>query len=919
MAGSRLGDGLDTAERGKAMGGPHRSASFAALVGFCMGGAVLSPAPVAAADPADDKELLRLRPQQKSVPAKSDPTEEIVVVASRLNITPEESTKEVQIYTKETIERSGQGTVSGFLNTLPVVSQVLDPGGLQTAYNSTGIRLHGLPLGATLVLVDGQRVAGSTAVAFFDMFDLSNIPLAAVERIEISPQGSSAIYGSDAIAGALNIVMKKNVEGLTGSVRYGFADDTHELNASLAGGGHWAKGTYSFVATYTGTSELLGKDRELGASEDFTRFGSVDSRLTVGNPGNVFSTTGANLPGLTAPYAAVPAGFTGPPSIAEFTSTAGQLNKFSRYSQYGLSPESDRVGLIASGTYDLGPETEFSLRLLYSHGWQQNHLVPAGLLIGTPAFQSYKVSAANPYNPFGVQVGIGYFFPGSRINTIDTDFYMPSIDVKGAITERWSWEVAGWASMDRQRVLSSNVPNQTAVQAALNSSNPATALNPFVAGSPGSSELVNSVLFTDDQRFNGNTFSGTAFVRGDLFKLPAGDVTLVMGSQIDQTSLHMEDVVTGINPAGLRSPNVSRTSYGVFGETRIPVLGPLGSHGDNLLEVTGAGRYDHFSDFGGNWTAEAGVVSHPLQGLSLRANWGQSFKAPSLYQLNAIQSTSVLAVFDPLRGASSGISLITGGNPHLQPQTGSSYSFGLSYEDGIAPGLMISVSNWNIHQSNSIQVLTQQVIVNNESLFPGAVTRAASCVGGPPCPIVSVDRRYTNFGEIEVAGIDYLASYRFSAVGVEWQPEISATQTYEYNVATQPSQPTTSRVSKANDDLNWAPRWKGRVALNAHKGAWSAVLAGRYTGSYRDYDPLPSGTFLKLGDIWYVDANFRCDLGALGTGVPLLKNLVLEVGAVNLFDQQPQFSNLFSGVFGYDLLEADIRGRFVYFHIEARL
>jgi iron complex outermembrane receptor protein len=643
----------------------------------------------------------------------------------------------------------------------------------------------------------------------------------------------------------------------------------------------------------------------------------VDSRYTVGNPGNIFSVSGANLPGVGAPYAAVPQGFTGPPTQAAYAATAGQLNKLSLFSDIGLIPESDRAGLLASGSYDLTSSSQLFARFLYSHVKQDQDAGPAGFLFGSPAFQAYTVSAANPFNPFGETVGIGYVFPGTTLNTYSTDFLMPTLGVRGQFGASWQWEVAAWGSSEREKVTISGQPKSN-LQAALNSSDPNSALNPFIDGAPGSTQLVNSVLYTDVQNYRGNSFSASALLRGSPIRLPSGALQLALGAEFTHTTLHAEDDSGNGSPINLTSPTVGRKNYAVYGEAKIPVLGPSAKGAEDLLDVTVAGRFDHFDDFGGKWTAEAGGALHPLPGLSLRAHWGQSFKAPSLLQLFETQNTFVRPIVDPLTGATTPVTVTTGGNPHLQPISGQSHSFDLVYMDAAVAGLEVSLTNWSIHENNSIQVLNTQVIVNHETEFPGAVVRAPSCASGPPCPIVSVNSTFTNFGAIDVAGIDYLLSYRFSLAGIEWQPSISATQTYRYTVAFQPGESATDRVSQANDDTNWAPRWKGTVAVQILKEEWSGRVAARFIGSYRDYDPLLNGTYLTLGNVWYVDVNLRYGLERLSGAPRWLQGLGLEIGAVNLFNRQPQFSNQVSGFYGFDYLQADMRGRFIYGQLAGR-
>jgi iron complex outermembrane receptor protein len=870
--------------------------------------------------PATDATTAGPRGKEPSSPqavTKTAKTEEILVTGTHLELKKGEGAQEVQVYTQETIRRSGQTTVADFLSTLPSVSLIVDPGSLQTGNLATGVRLHGLPLGTTLVLIDGRRIETSATAAFNDIFDLTYLPLGVVDRIEVLPQGSSAIYGSDAIGGVVNIILKKNFDGFAGSAKYGAADGTSEFNTSLAWGGRWERAAFSVVGSFLTQSELTGKERPLTADANYTRFGSTDRRLTVGNPGNVFSVNGTNLPGLNAPYAAVPAGFVGTPSVSEFTGTAGQLNKFSEFSGFGLIPESNRIGLLANGTYDLSTNTQLYAQLLYSRVDQDQHLLPNGFLNGSPGFQSYTVSAANPFNPFGETVGIGYFFPGTYLDSFRTDYFLPSLGIRGQLIGAWTWELTAWDSLDNTEKTLSGQARASTLQAALNSPNPATALNPFVAGAPGSQQLIDSVLYADDQRYHGNSFTTSALLRGPVVALPGGDLTVALGSEFTRQILHVEDDAGASNP--YRFSSVGRNAYAAYGEARVPIIGPRVDGMDDRFAITGAQRYDHFDQFGGKWTNQFGGEVRPLAHFLLRADWGRSFKAPSLYQLNLGQVITQQGIVDPLTGKTNGATVIAGGNPNLNPETGQSHSFGLVYSDGVVRGLDVSVTNWIVNLHNSIQALNPQVIVNNAGYFPGAVVRAPNCAGGPPCPIVSVNRTFTNFGDINAAGLDYLIKYRFAAAGVQWIPSVNATQTYRYTAAFQPGQPASNRVSQANDDGNWAPRWKGTTSLGFERGPWSGVVAGRYVGSYRDYDKLENGTYPHIGSIWYADANLRFQLESLGRASEWLRRMAVEIGGVNIFDRQPQFSTMFSGAYGFDILQADMRGRFLYVQLDKQL
>src|SRR5262249_12510766 len=152
--------------------------------------------------------------------------------------------QEVKIYTREQIDQSGGTTLAEFIDTLPDVSLSIKEDGFQTLSGTTTVQLHGLPVGTTLILINGHRVETSGAAQAYGLtyFDLNSIPLAAVERIELLAQGSSAVYGSDAIAGVINIILKSRFSGLEANGQYGFAAGTHQQQADFTWGKAGNKG-----------------------------------------------------------------------------------------------------------------------------------------------------------------------------------------------------------------------------------------------------------------------------------------------------------------------------------------------------------------------------------------------------------------------------------------------------------------------------------------------------------------------------------------------------------------------------------------------------------------------------------------------------------------------------------------------------
>lgn len=841
------------------------------------------------------------KPDEQTYQRTSTPLEEVVVTGSHL-AQPGEAAQSVLLYTRDQIQKSGQTDIGSFLNTLPDVSVASNPTGFRTTGGATTVQLHGLPIGTTLVLINGRRLGPSSAQAVdsVNAFDLNNIPIAAVERIEVLSTGSSAIYGSDAIAGVVNIILKNNFDGFEANAKYGSASGTDEKDADLAWGHSWNRGTFSIVGSYLSQSELQGSERGITSSGDvFSRFGAPSGTAPYFcAPGNIYSVDNSTpLPGLgSATFAAIPVGSSGQPSQAEFVPTAGKLNMCSASATPYLTfiPKSEREEVYAHGTYQLSPSIELFTEQMYSHLQQFTALGPP-YLFGLPGFQSYTVPATNPYNPFGTAVGVGLSLPaiGREELQLPSDFYRALVGARGTLGKSWDWEVAAWDVGDSSTLTATNLLNPAAVGSALNSTNPATALNPFVAQGIGSPALLQSLVQNVIVKTRQQQLSINAVIRGTLFDLPAGSVALAFGGEFDHTKLTNDPVqFSASQPADFH-----RNTSAVFAELRVPILGgPGDSRSHDQLVATIAGRYDHDEYFGSVTTPQYGLEWRPIKALLLRGTYSRAFKAPDLATLFAPTVTSPNVVIDPRNGgAEFGITDHGGGNQNLRPETAVSYTEGFVFQPEVIPGFQVSVTNWSIDESNSVQDLDDQVVVDNEASFPGRVVRNSAGI------ITDVNTTFLNFGQIKVRGIDYHVSWKGTFSIGEFQPSIGVSQTYSYNAALVPGAPPTDRDSIANLDLNWAPRWKGTLGISYSRGPIVAAVSGRYIGKYRDYLPLVDGDFQTLGDFWLWDANVRFNFS---------KRAYIELGGINLFNTLPQFSN--NGGTGFDGTQADIRGRFLY-------
>lgn len=831
--------------------------------------------------------------------------EEVVVTGSRLTRKSQEGAQEVRTYSSEQIAQGGQTTVADFLNTLPDVSLAATENGAKTVAGATTVSLHGLPFGTTLVLINGHRLETSGFNQAGDFFDLNNIPLAAVDRIEVVSAGSSAVYGSDAIAGVVNIILRKDIDDLETSLKYGSASDLVEWNGSVAWGKRWDRGSFSVVGGYQTRNDLTVDDRALTASNNYTAYGGQDNNGNTCKRGNVYSADGVTpLPGLgTATYAAVPAGFLGMPSIQEFAATAGTLNECSYSAGSSIIPATQRTGILAQGGFSITPSVEFFAEAIYSRVLQYQSIgYPE--LFGQPGFQQFTVSASNPFNPFGTVVGISEFVANiPQRATNDTTFTRPLVGLRGSFLDNWRWEFTAFRSEDSAHLRYANfIVDNNGLQNALNSSNRLTALNPFIDGPLGPTALLQPYFSDQLSTALGREQTLSGYLRGDVPALPAGPVEVAVGAEYTRDLLRSTQSFGGPSVTN----EFDRRSSAAFAEAHIPLLRDSGgTRNEDTLAATVAGRFDQYSDFGHTTTPQFAVEWRPFHTLLFRSTYAKSFKAPPLFDLYFAQVSAPVLVRDPTTGQLVRVTQLSGGNPSLAPETGSSHTAGFVWSSTAIPDLRVSGTQWRVTEKNAIETLSARLIVANEDLFPGRVIRNGSGT------ITEVNTTFANFGSIDVEGVDYRIDYHYQTRLGDFSPSINLTQTYRYREAYVPGSPPVDGTSVALDSLNWAPRYKGALALGWTRGPYSAALNGRYVGRYQDYDSTQI-----IGNFWLFDVNARCNVGQslLGSS-PALKGLYVVFGGANLFDRQPQYSNYQFGAYGYDATQADIRGRYLYVQV----
>lgn len=828
--------------------------------------------------------------------------QKIEVTGSRLRRIAAEGPVPVNTYGREDIEKSGQPTLERFLSSLSEVSMAAGEGSFGATAGQGTVQLRGLPLGSTLTLINGRRVqaVGSSSGNYFN---LNLIPLSAVERVEVLPVGSSAVYGGDALAGVVNVILKKSVDGMALDARLGSAKGIGDGSVSLAGGGSSESGSFLLLGSYSKRSPLTMAERAFFRDADYRRYGGTDQRTRTCAPGTVSSASGANLSGLGSSFAGIPSVPAGQTlTAADFVATAGVANLCSGQATghgYTLVHGLETLGLHASGERYLSgawsvfgelTRTEDRLRSDEAALTLNNVLVPA----------------SNRYNPFGVDVRVtGALGSENGLQTIDrrTSFTRALLGVRGDLGAGWDFEATGSSSRDSGTSRTSGVTaNAAARTAALASANAETALNPFTAGRAASDEVLRAIWPESLRTSHGKRDQLSGFARGPLLALPAGPLEAIAGVETGRDS-YDSSIPGSFAIAG------ERTQRAVYAELRAPLLrsSPPAGRGWDLAALTLAARRDSYSDFGSAATYQAGLEVRPARTLLLRASAATSFKPPTLLQTNVPEQsfpTEAFGLVDPARGNEPvvGGEVVRSTNPALGPERGKAYALGAVWEPDGMLGTRFGLTGWKVRINDLIGLAFPQVLVNNEGLFPGVVTRGPASGGGPG-PITRVLWGEVNYGAVDTSGVDLEASHAWKAMGGTWTAAAAVTRARKYQVVLAPSVPAEDRLGRRFYDF-WSPAWKGRLSLGYGQESWSLGVTSRFVGAYKD-----SGTSNRgLGNTWTHDLSASLDLVKFGLASrAMVKGATLSAGIVNVTDRQPEFVE--TSPF-YDPTQADWRGRY---------
>jgi len=811
---------------------------------------------------------------------------EIVVTGSLIKRTDTETPSPVQIISAEDIKNSGYTNVSDVLRTLSANgSGTLNQGfGQAFAAGASGIALRGLSVGDTLTLIDGQRMVSYPLSDDGErsFVDVTAIPINAVEGIDVVKDGASALYGADAIAGVVNVKLKKSYVGAEFTAEAGtsqFGDGTTEHANGIWGMGDLASDGYNFYVAldWHHSDKILGANRnDAFTTTDWsslpngvnTRPGAIGASSLVYpdsvsgyliNPNTASGQPYAFLPGCDqASQNANKCTFAFPGTIQSPTT---QINLLARFTK---SLANDWTATVTGSVFDSSAQqiaaTTFG-HAFSNTGQEQGSIVnitfSPGKLAGTVVYPVLTLPATSSLNPFGTAANLVYSFPdvGPYQVDVDTITYRLFGDVNGKAA---GWDIHGdvgvmYASMT-QKIFGELVPG--AAQTALNNGT-------YIPGVSTNGQA----LFAGENSDHPSSTLGVVDLTGahDLVEMPGGPLSMVVGGQYIHKALNAQNpppVVSGVQEGTIAFAVGSQDDAAGFIE--------LGGKPIKQLEVDLSGRYDHYDTYGGSATPRIGVKFTPIDQIAFRGTWGKGFRAPSI----AESGTAGLAfgqgnTNDPVL-CPGGVANVKGtynalcsypavgvaaSNPALKAVKSTNATFGVIFEP--IKALSVSVDWYHIELKNDIISASSAggFYVDSIQLVRGPPANLAVCTanalpGQTTCPQANVPTPvgypsytvvpYVNAGSTKTSGYDMDLKSNFDVGDFgRLRGELNATYISQYELIANDTifdlAGTHGPQSISGDTGN--PRTRAVASLTWDKGAFSGTISVNYQSSFSIVDP----------------------------------------------------------------------------------
>jgi iron complex outermembrane receptor protein len=851
---------------------------------------------------------------------KKDKEEKVVVTGTSIRGAPPTGTNLIQM-DKEGIKATGANSAAelvanipqlgtGFFNDIPQMGA-----DSATAVAGTNVKpnARGTPSGTTdtgtptLILLDGQRMAGTGTTERQNISDVNAVPVTLLERVELNTDGGSSIYGSDGIGGVINFITRRKFDGVQVRGRIGLADDYYNYEVGGIVGHSFGRANVYVSYSRTGNDEILNGERDFYRRIDWAT--GLETDLRCGLPNVQFGTAdnlrfyGVDANGNISPVSGTKAA----------TVTAGGIQSPNRCTNglvSSFTPRSLRNNVMANFSYDFTDGIKLTVRGRYadSKTSYSADLYPQQFTLA-PSHPAYRPVAGETTNEivlfdFSPVLSQGDHWSERRYKQYGIAPEL-TVDIDG------NWQVRAYVNYE----ISKNAAEERLIDTAdLTAAIRSGALDPFNIGSTDPSVIAS---VTDNIALNEaetKLLNSRVTVDGALFELPGGKVRMAAGVE------YLEDTFDTRTDPTDDYDFTSRNNKSVFGELNIPVVSSLNS-GPLFEELRFAfsARYDSYSDFGDSFSPRVGMTYAPFKWFRLRGNWGKSFRAPTV--IETIQSQQPPLAFatlsfrntcfgpnlcgsnmnDPARPSNDPdneqiITLFGGVNPALEPQTGTNWS--VAGEIRPIAGLRAELSYYKIDYRNTIgfpPLFTNffhpgfshlMTVYPSDEQIKAFLADSRDPAGSYQAYLNSgqkvyglIDGRTTNTGDAKIEGLDYSARYDFdTSIGAAYVG-INGNIALKNDLIT--------RGVGTTDALRNGPNHRASITAGLRSGGFRTQLTLNHTDGYKvEPDPLVYQT--SVGAYNLVNAFFGYEFsdGELGLG-SFADGLEVTLNINNVFDDDP--------------------------------
>jgi len=904
--------------------------------------------PAATPEPPADT----LPPSPQNIEAPVEETSEIVVTGTAIRGVAPVGSATVNLG-RATLLESGPRDPAQLIQNLPQAS------GLGSTLTSSGgrasgVNLRGLGNNATLVLFDGHRVVPQGATG--QISDPNQIPFAVIERVEVVTDGASAIYGSDAVAGVVNYIFRKDYDGAELTFRY---DDTLYHRGVMEGivGTTWSTGS-AMLGFGLETGDGVRRSRRPYLLQDLRAYGGNDNRL-IGTSVFVGDTPAIQIGNVIY---GTPATDGRVPTAQEVLALRGNpsLQDLSLFQDFYAAR--DRFSAVARLRQEIGDTVELSYTGLFNRRETR----------ATAADQGFNnialtVTPASPYYTPGLVPNNGNYtlLYNLYTNNPDMELTQDSLDqsfnntVDLRVDLPADFRMLAFATYGESKACG-------ACQAQVNTAFFPVILqrfsdqfNPYEQGPQEGAELLTERV---RQRGSFRLFDAVVKVDGALFDLPGGSVRVAAGGEYTYSRYHLTYEST-LNLERVRSvkrdAGRNRDIKSLFGEIFVPLVGS-----DNALpfverlDLNAALRWDDYSDFGTTTNPKFGATWKPIQDLTLRASWGTAFRAPTLAEITpgsvliynrAFVANATGDPAFPITVPGSGQSAFltrTGNTAGLQPEKAEIWSVGGDLDASFLPGLKLGVTYYNVEYRDRIEPLpgggTLLNSPTNLDLFRDFVVSApqpSTCVQGDfstynpaylpyltepganyiaspinDCTLVGIIRGgQRNLGSVKQDGLDFTASYRRETnIG-----NFSIGGTFSKILNLQKSVVVDAPFFDALDTITFPVSERGRGNIGFSRNGLTMNAYVNYIGSYLNNQPITiAGQRQPESRVpsWVTfDAQVSYEPES---ETSLLSGMRFAVGLQNVTDKEPPI--VLFGTNAVDLANANPFGRIWTFEISKR-